>query len=132
MAANDNQNLLISYLTMRKAVGWLGMLLPFILLAGNYILNSTEIFNNDWFFKIDENNRYESLNSFKCSVSHYYYTTVGEVLPVCYAQLHFLCFVIKDIRYAKEMQVSPTAHDKPRMFFRTWCCALPNIIRRFN
>jgi small-conductance mechanosensitive channel len=79
MPASTNPNHVVSYLTMRKAIGWLGMLLPFLLLAGNYILNDSDIFNNKLFVKIREDYRYEYLSSFKSSVSHYYYTTVGEI-----------------------------------------------------
>lgn len=79
---------------MRKAVGWLGMLLPFILLAGNYIMNTADVFNNEWFFKIEENYRYESVDSFKSSVSHFYYTTVGEIFTgvLCAVALFMYCY----------------------------------------
>ncbi len=69
----------VSYLTMRKAIGWLGMLLPFLLLAGNFILNSTGLFDNELFIWKYDHYAYVAENSFKSSVSHYYYTTMGEV-----------------------------------------------------
>lgn len=55
----DNQGLVISYLTLRKAVGVLGMILPFLLFFG-YI-----------FFERD--------CSFPPSISHFYYTSLGNV-----------------------------------------------------
>ena len=70
---------IVSYLTMRKTIGWLGMLLPFLLLAGNFLLNQTGLFNNDWFVWKFENYAYQDEGSFKSSVSHYYYTTMGEI-----------------------------------------------------
>ena len=54
----DNDSLIISYLTLRKAVGILGMILPFILLAG-YIL-------------------FEKDCVFPPSISHFYYTGLGN------------------------------------------------------
>jgi hypothetical protein len=72
-------NEVVSYLTLRKTIGWLGMLLPFLLLTGNFILNSTGLFNSEWFVQLHDNYAYENEGSFKSSVSHYYYTTVGEI-----------------------------------------------------
>ncbi len=76
---SSHDSSVVSYLTMRKAIGWLGMLLPVLLLTGNIILNYTDIFNNKLFFKIAENYHYASPGSFKSSVSHYYYSTMGEL-----------------------------------------------------
>jgi hypothetical protein len=56
---DSNQSLLISYLTLRKAVGVLGMALPFLLTFG-------------YFF-------FESDCSFPPSISHFYYTALGNV-----------------------------------------------------
>ncbi|WP_420583409.1 DUF998 domain-containing protein [Reichenbachiella sp.] len=46
-----------SYLALRKTVGWIGVLLPFILLIGTHVLDG-----NSWE-----------------SISHYYYSTMGRV-----------------------------------------------------
>lgn len=48
-----------SYLALRKSVGWIGILLPFILMAGVFIMS-------------DE-------NMVQSSISHYYYTGMGDV-----------------------------------------------------
>src|ERR1051326_8972688 len=80
MAAEDpNKDLVISYLTMRKAVGWLGMLLRFILLLGNICINSLDILNSNLVVLKDCYNHYTAASSFKSSISHYYYSTVGEL-----------------------------------------------------
>ncbi len=80
MAVEDpNKDLIISYLTMRKAVGWLGMLLPFVLLIGNSFVNSFGFLNGDWVVLKDCYNPYTAADSFKSSISHYYYSTVGEL-----------------------------------------------------
>jgi hypothetical protein len=68
---------LISHYTLRKAIGWLGMLLPFILLIGNYIINeSTILKTNFWVNKHCTN--YIAESAWKSSISHYYYTAMGE------------------------------------------------------
>ncbi len=72
-------NLLISHLTLRKAIGWLGMLLPFLLLSVNFFINETDLLNNPLLFNKTFSKSYLPDNSFKSSISHYYYTAVGEL-----------------------------------------------------
>lgn len=75
---NSDPNLVISYHRMRQSIGWLGLSLPFILLAGNYIINHYDLFNNETLM-MTQCNTYNAGSSFKPSISHYYYTTVGEL-----------------------------------------------------
>jgi len=90
----NNKEYIVSYLTMRKAVGWLGMLLPFILLAGNYCINHLRLFNNTWLVNLCCSKSYTFGNSFKSSISHYYYTTVGELFTgtLCAVALFMFCY----------------------------------------
>ena len=46
---NNNDDLIISYLKIRRAIGWLGLLLPFMLLIGNIIVNRLNILNSNFF-----------------------------------------------------------------------------------
>lgn len=78
MAAHNN-DLVISHYTLRKAIGWLGMLLPFILLTGNFCINKLDILNNSFFINTSCCDPYTADGSFKSSISHYYYSTVGEL-----------------------------------------------------
>jgi heme A synthase len=73
-----NPNLIISYHRMRQSIGWLGLTLPFLLLIGNYIINNFNFLNNDTFV-MTQCYTYNADSSFKSSISHYYYTTVGEI-----------------------------------------------------
>jgi Mn2+/Fe2+ NRAMP family transporter len=57
-SSDDNQHLVISYLTLRKAVGILGMVLPFLLIFG-YLL-------------------FDKKCTFPPSISHFYYTAMGD------------------------------------------------------
>jgi magnesium-transporting ATPase (P-type) len=96
MSTQDpNEKLVISYLTMRKAVGWLGMLLPFILIIGNSTINSLDILNNDWFVITDCQPPYDAEASFKSSISHYYYTTVGELFTGTLSAVALFMFCYK-------------------------------------
>jgi hypothetical protein len=56
---SENPSYVISYMTIRKAIGFLGILLPAILLLGNFTLGKCHSIEN--------------------SISHYYYTTMGDV-----------------------------------------------------
>lgn len=84
----------VSYLTMRKTVGWLGMILPFLLLTGNFFLNEAGLFSSNVFVQIHDNYEYVNEGSFKSSVSHYYYTTMGEIFTgTLYAvALFMICY----------------------------------------
>ena len=35
---NERSNLTFSYLALRKAVGWIGILLPFVMMLGGYLI----------------------------------------------------------------------------------------------
>lgn len=93
----EEKDMVISYLTMRKAVGWLGMLLPFALLLFNWIINETNIINNAHFVKNMHccETKYEADGSWKTSISHYYYTTVGELFTgtLCAVALFMFTYV---------------------------------------
>lgn len=84
----------VSYLTMRKTIGWLGMLLPFLLLTGNFLANEIGLFDSDVFIQKYTNYSYVSEGSFKSSVSHYYYTTMGEIFTgtLCTVALFMICY----------------------------------------
>jgi len=96
MAAEEknNEDLIISYLKIRKIIGWLGLLLPFILLIGNYTVNKLDILNNNFFIKTSCSLPYQADNSFKSSISHYYYSTVGELFTgvLCAVALFMFCY----------------------------------------
>jgi magnesium-transporting ATPase (P-type) len=91
---NNNDDLIISYLTIRKAIGWLGLLLPFMLLIGNYTVNKLDILNSSFFIKDCNGAAYAASGSFKASISHYYYSTVGELFTgvLCAVALFMFCY----------------------------------------
>lgn len=74
LRADQNQPLIISYLTLRKTVGILGIILPFLLMTG---------------FKIFNKNC-----AFPPSISHFYYTDMGNwfVGTLCAVSLFLFCY----------------------------------------
>ncbi len=90
-----NNSLVISYLTMRKAIGWLGMVLPFALLIGNYAINQLDILNNNFFIDTACQRSYHADSSFKSSISHYYYSTVGELFTGVLSAVALFLFCYK-------------------------------------
>lgn len=91
----QNKALQISYLTLRKAIGWLAILLPFALLIGNYCVNQLNLLNNSWFIKTDCSVPYVSAGSFKNSISHYYYTSVGDLFTGTLGSVALFLFCYK-------------------------------------
>lgn len=91
---NNNTELIISYLSLRKAIGWLGLLLPFMLLIGNYTVNRLNVLNNSFFVKTLCSPPYVPGRAFKSSISHYYYSTVGELFTgvLCAVALFMFCY----------------------------------------
>lgn len=92
---NNNDDLVVSYLAIRKTIGWLGLLLPFMLLAGNYVVNKLDILNSSFFIRTDcYTAPYKDTGSFKFSISHYYYSTVGELFTavLCAVALFMFCY----------------------------------------
>jgi magnesium-transporting ATPase (P-type) len=92
---NNNDDLVVSYLAIRRTIGWLGLLLPFMLLIGNYIVNSLGILNSNFFINTScYTAPYKDAGSFKFSVSHYYYSSVGELFTavLCAVALFMFCY----------------------------------------
>lgn len=77
-----NDLMTISHFRLRKLIGILGMFLPWILLLVNSVINSLDLLNKPQyitFCSCISGNQYIPKQSFKTSISHYYYTAVGEL-----------------------------------------------------
>ncbi len=99
MEANQNsnnntgsENRVISYHKIRIAVGFIGILLPFSLWLLNSIINNTNLLNNP--FWIRYNGIYSPEENLKDSISHFYYSTVGELFTgsLCAVALFLFCY----------------------------------------
>ena len=85
---------LISYLTIRKAIGWLGILLPFGLWLGNWAINELNLLNSSFWVNLNCSGLYSAEAPLKSSISHYYYSTVGELFTgtLCAVALFLLSY----------------------------------------
>jgi len=70
----DQNELVINYLTLRKALGWMGIALPFALMAGSYIWND---------------------GYFETSISNYYYTVLRDVFVVTLCAVALFLFTYR-------------------------------------
>lgn len=68
-----NNSLIISYMTLRRAVGWIGILLPFLLIGYSLIFQEP----------------------FEKSISHYYYTDMQDVFVGALCVIGFMLFSYK-------------------------------------
>lgn len=75
----SNNALSISYLHLRKLIGYLGMSLPFVLWLGNYAINKIDLLNNSLFVDSAFSEHYTPGSNLKSSISHFYYSTTGEL-----------------------------------------------------
>jgi hypothetical protein len=99
-----NPTLVISYLELRKAIGVLGIALPFLVSIGAYLLAHT---------------------SLECSISNYYYTKTHDVLVGTLCAVGFFLFAYKGYErqdsiagnlaciFAVGVALFPTAQEPP-------------------
>lgn len=90
--STNNQDRVISYHKIRRAVGIIGMLLPFSLWLFNSIINDSKILNNTFWITFEE--PYSPNDNLKDSISHFYYSTVGELFTgaLCAVSLFLFCY----------------------------------------
>jgi hypothetical protein len=74
---DDNNPILITFTALRRAVGWLGIALPFVLSIGLYIMNGCSI---------------------QDSISQYYYTHMGSYLTGTLCAVGLFLFAYKGYR----------------------------------
>jgi hypothetical protein len=87
----EDKNKVISYHKMRLTIGILAISLPIMLPLGNFLINESNLLNNSFLILKDCHFHYYPFNNFKSSISHYYYTSVGELfVSVIYAVAFFM------------------------------------------
>lgn len=77
--ATDSNNYVISYYTLRKLIGKLAILLPFLCLAVNMVVNNFDLLNNPLLIDDQQMNIYTPDGNLKSSISHFYYTASGPL-----------------------------------------------------
>jgi len=87
-----NENRVISYHKIRRAVGLIALLLPFCLWLLNTIINESKVLNNSFWIHFEE--PYQPDGNLKDSISHFYYSTVGELFTgaLCAVSLFLFCY----------------------------------------
>ncbi len=86
------ENRVISYHKIRLAVGIIGMLLPLSLWFLNTIINESGILHNPFWITFSDG--YDPGDNLKDSISHFYYSTVGELFTgaLCAVSLFLFCY----------------------------------------
>lgn len=86
------ENRVISYHKIRRAVGIIGMLLPFGLWSMNALINESEILNHSFWITFEK--PYLPDENLKDSISHFYYAAVGELFTgaLCAVSLFLFCY----------------------------------------
>jgi hypothetical protein len=74
-----SNNYLISYRTLRRLIGILGLLLPFLCWWVNAVVNKLNLLNNPVLVCKDFSATYKPDADLKSSVSHFYYTAAGPL-----------------------------------------------------
>ena len=88
----ETNNHVISYRKIRRSIGFIGLLLPLVLWFGNFLLNSFGLATSTkWIIYKGE---YNSTYNLKSSISHFYYSTVGEIFTgaLCAVALFLFCY----------------------------------------
>lgn len=91
----NHDKLIISHLTLRKTIGWLGMLLPIVLIISNYLLNEFNLLNTPTLINIECSRTYIADGFLKASISHYYYSAVGEIFTGTLSAVSMFMFCYK-------------------------------------
>lgn len=116
---------------MRKAIGWIAILLPFALILGDYTISSLDLLNNKWFVKTGEcYHVYTYASPFKASISHYYYSSVGEIFTGALGTvaLFLLCYKGHPLRKS-EFGLSDKVMSNLAAFFALGIVAFPTTTK---
>lgn len=97
----------LSHIKLRRLIGLLGGVLPFLLLGGNYLISKLNVLTNDNFIMYCSAQKYSSMEAYKRSISHYYYTPMGEIFTGILIAVAIFLFCYKGHPLRKgEVQIS--------------------------
>lgn len=122
----QKDDFLISYLTLRRLIGYLGILLPFLCWGVNTLFNHIDLMNNPIFVDKDQSAVYRAGADLKSSISHFYYTTAGPLFIGIMTTVAIFLFCYKGYR-EKEEDRFPWLTDKLVTTFAA-CCALGIVV----
>ncbi len=75
----SSDSYVISYHALRRLIGILGLLLPFLCWGVNGLVNHFDLLNNPGFVDASQSLPYKPDGSLKSSISHFYYTAAGPL-----------------------------------------------------
>ncbi|MBX2925482.1 MAG: hypothetical protein KF746_25010 [Chitinophagaceae bacterium] len=95
----------ISYHAIRKLIGVLGLLLPFLCWGVNSIVNALDILNDGRFVDLSQSAAYVPGSGLKSSISHFYYTASGPIFTGILTTVSVFLFCYKGYPVQKNKDV---------------------------
>jgi hypothetical protein len=92
MEASD---MIISYNKLRKSIGWLGLLLPLVIIFGNWVFEFFDVFNCKALILHTCSRSYHLSSLVKPTISDSYYTPMGEWFTGCLGSIGLFMFCYK-------------------------------------
>ncbi len=122
-----NDNYLISYYSLRRLIGILGILLPFLCWGVNAFVNHLNLLNNPSFVDESQTLVYTAGADLKSSVSDFYYSTAGPLFTgiMITVAIFLFCYV----GYKKDVAEDRFAWLTDRLVATiAACCALGIVV----
>lgn len=119
----NNNSYLISYHSLRRLIGVLGILLPFLCWGVNSFVNDLHLLNNPYLIDAHQSKVYVAGANLKSSVSHFYYTTAGPLFTGIMITVAIFLFCYKGFPKDKMNDRFAWLTDSALASFAA-CCAL--------
>jgi hypothetical protein len=119
--ANNNNVYLISYRTLRRLIGILGIGLPFLCWGVNAFVNHLDLLNNPHFVDKSQTQTYIAGADLKASISHFYYTTAGPIFTGILITVAIFLYCYKGYPKNKKDDRLPWLTDKRITVFAASC-----------
>lgn len=97
----------ISFRTLRRLIGVLGILLPWACWAANALVNNLDLLNNKKLAILSGTNPYMPLGNLKSSISHFYYTASAPLFIGIIVTVAIFLFCYKGYDYQKDRDKTP-------------------------
>ena len=102
----------ISFQSLRRLIGFLGILLPWACWIANAVMNRLDLFNNPSLVILQENQAYHPENDLKSSISHFYYTASGHIFIGVLVAVAIFLFCYRGYDYEPKRDRSPWLSDR--------------------
>lgn len=102
----------ISFRTLRRLIGVLGILLPWACWAANALVNNLDLLNNKKLAILSGTNPYMPMGNLKSSISHFYYTASAPLFIGIIVTVAIFLFCYKGYDYQKDRDKTPWLSDR--------------------